>query len=104
MFCSCKYLLYEVIRTKRFNKVVNKFYCWIKLRVENGKFGRLDGFQIWMVDNTWGVPAKNNLIFPEILIDECNTHRISDLIFQYQPAVRRGDEGELIRSSHQIKI
>lgn len=72
--------------------------------MENSKFGRLDGFQTWMVDNTWDVPAKNNLIFLEILIDERNTHQMSDLIFQYQPVARWGDKMELIRSSHQIKI
>ena len=46
LFCRCKYPLYEAIRTKRHDKVVCEFYCWVKLRAEKGKLGRLDLFQM----------------------------------------------------------
>ena len=31
LFCRYRYPLYEVIRTKRHDKVVCEFYCWVKL-------------------------------------------------------------------------
>ena len=52
LFCRYRHPLLEAIRTKRHDKVVCKLYCWIKLRAENGKLGRLESFQIWMTDNT----------------------------------------------------
>ena len=104
LFCRCRYPLYEAIRTKRHDKVVCEFYCWVKLRAEKGKLGRLDLFQIWMADNTWGVPAGNNLIFPDILNDARIPSRRPDLIFQYQPPARRGPDGQMIRRNHQIEI
>lgn len=94
LFCRCRFPLYEAIRTKRLDKV--KFYCWVKLRAENGKLGRLDFFQIWMADNTWGVPEGIALIFPDILNDGQIPIRRHDLIFQYQPPARRGDDGQMI--------
>ena len=29
LFCRCRFSLYEAIRTKRLDKVVCKFYCWV---------------------------------------------------------------------------
>ena len=81
LFCNCGYPLYEAIRTKRHDKVVCEFYCWVKLRAENGKLGRLNSFQIWMADNTWDVPAGNTLIFPDILNDARIPSRRPDMIF-----------------------
>ena len=104
LFCRCRFSLYEAIRTKRLDKVVCEFYCWVKLRAEKGKFGRLDFFQIWMADNTWGVPEGIALIFPNILNDAQIPIRRHDLIFQYQPPARRGDDGQMIRRNHQIDI
>ena len=81
-----------------------EFYCWIKLRAEKGKFSRLASFYIWMVENTWGVPADNALIFLDILNDARIQSRRPDLIFQYQPLPRRGDDGQMIYRSYQIEI
>ena len=83
IFCRCRYPLYEAMRTERHDKVVCKFYCWVKLRAEKGKLGRLDSFQIWMADNTKGVPTGNALIFPDILNNGQIPSRRTDLIFQY---------------------
>ena len=69
LFCKCEHPLFEAIRVKWHDKVVCKLYCWIKLRAEKDKFGRLASFQLWMAENTWGVPADNALIFPDILND-----------------------------------
>ena len=104
LFCRCRYPLYEAIRTKRHDKVVCEFYCWVKLRAEKRKRGRLDSFQIWMTENTLGVPAGNALIFPDILNDAQITSQRSNMIFQYQPLARRDGDGPIIRRKHQIKI
>lgn len=52
LFCRCEHPLFEAIRIKRHNKVVCELYCWVKLRAENGKLGRLASFHIWMAENT----------------------------------------------------
>ena len=96
LFWRCRNPLYEAIRIKRHDNVVCKFYCWVKLRAEKGKLGRFDSFQIWMAENMWGVPAGNALIFPGILNDAYIISRRPDLIFQYQPPARRGDDGRMI--------
>ena len=84
--------------------MVCEFNCWVKLRAEKDKLGRLDSFQIWMAENTWGVPAGNALKFLDILNDVQITSRRPDLIFQYQSPTRRGDDGSMIRRNHQIEI
>lgn len=61
-----------------------------------GNLGRLDAFQIWMAENTWGVPNDNAMILPEILEDARITSQRSDLIFKYQPPARRKDDGQMI--------
>jgi hypothetical protein len=104
LFYRCRYPLYEAIRTKRYDKVVCELYCWVKLRAEKGNLGRLNSFQIWMAENTWGVPAGNVLIFPDILNDAQITSQRPDLIFEYQPPARPGNDGQMIRRNHQIEI
>ena len=89
---------------KQHDKVVCELYCWVKLHAENGKLGRLASFQIWMAENTWGVPADNALIFPDILNDARIASRHPDLIFQYQLPPRQGDNGQMIYRNHQIEI
>ena len=84
-FCICIYPLYEAIRTKRDGKVVCELYCSIKLQAKNDKLGILDFFQIRMAENTWGVPAGNALIFPDIQNDVQITSRRPDLIFSISP-------------------
>jgi hypothetical protein len=91
LFCRCRYPLYEAIRTKQHDKVVCELYCWVNLRAEKDKLGRLDSFHIGMAENTWGVPAENALIFPDILNDAQITSRRPDLTFQYQFPARRGE-------------
>lgn len=104
LFCSCKHPLYEAIRTKRHDKIVCELYCWVKLNAEKGRLGHVNQFQMWMADNTWGLPRDNTMIFPEILGNEGITHRRPDLIFQYQPKVHRRGGEEAPRSPHQIEI
>ena len=96
LFCRCRYPLYEAIHTKRHDKVLCEFYCWVKLRTKKDKLGKLDSFQIWMAENMWDVPAGNTIIFPDILNNAQITSRRPDLIFQYQPPARRGDDGQMI--------
>ena len=57
-----------------------------------------------MADNMWGVPARNTLIFLDILNDARIPSRRPELIFQYQPPARQGDNGKMIRQNHQIEI
>ena len=57
-----------------------------------------------MADNTWGVPTGNTLIFADISNGTRIPTRRSDLIFQYQPPARRGDDGQMISRNHQIEI
>jgi hypothetical protein len=46
-----------------------------------------------MAENTWGIPADNALIFPDILNDAQIAGRRPDLIFQYQLMAKRDDDG-----------
>jgi hypothetical protein len=103
LFCRCRFPLFEAIHTKRQDKVVCELYCWVKLRAENGKLGRLDSFQIWMAENMWDVPVGNALLFPDMLNDAQITSRRPYLIFQYQPPARRGDDGQMIRRNIKLR-
>jgi hypothetical protein len=70
------FLLYVYVIRQGPNQYPSCALTWIRTSLvqctpeaEKEKLGRLDAFQVWMANNTRGVPSDNALIFLDILED-----------------------------------